>query len=264
MTDQRLITEPTGRVVGIDGCAGGWFAVWFDAETRRLQHELYEDVSAVFAEHGDADRLLVDIPIGLETASSRECDTLVRRRLGARGVSVFPAPCREVVEYHQREGGAATYDRANEIQREQLNAGISRQAWNITPKIAAMDDYLRSESPKVDVFESHPECCFAALNDGYPIAQPKSDERGRVARFGVLAAWTEGWESCYEAALDEYFRNAVARDDIVDAMVLAVAGRQSLQSVPAEPPVDERGLPMQIVIPAVEPAWAPYTDLADR
>lgn len=264
MTNQRLANEPAGRVVGVDGCAGGWVAVWSDSDQQGFKSSLYGDIAAVFESHRDAERLLVDIPIGLAASTARDCDRLARRRLGARGSSVFPAPCRAVVDYRQREGEAATYTRANEIQQAHLGAGISQQAWNITPKIAAMDGFLRDESPEVDVFESHPECCFATLNDGYPVAQPKADQRGRAARFGVLAAWAEGWQSCYETALDRYFRKAVARDDIVDALVLCVAGQQSLASMPTEPPEDERGLSMEIVAPAIEPAWQQYTTLAER
>jgi len=261
----QLSTEPTGRVVGVDGCAGGWFAVWADgSDGGELQHALYKDLRGLFAAHSEADRLLVDIPIGFESSAARECDVLARQRLGSRGVSVFPAPCRAVVEYRQRESKPATYERANEIQREHLDAGISQQAWNITDKIAAMDRYLREESPAVDVFESHPELCFAQLNSGYPIVHPKSSETGRAARFAVLDEWTDDWESIYKDACEEYYFNQVARDDIVDALVLCVAGQQSLASVPTEPPVDERGLPMRIAAPAVEPAWQAYTDLAER
>lgn len=265
MTDhQRVAAEPSGRVVGVDGCAGGWVAVWSDSDRQGFTSRLYADSRSLFAAHTDAERLLVDIPIGLAASSARECDRIARRRLGTRGSSVFPAPCRAVVEYRKREGEAATYEQANSIQREQLGAGISRQAWNITSKIAAIDTHLQDELQAVDVYESHPELCFAALNDGYPIAQPKSSQQGRAARFGVLAEWANGWQSCYETALDEQYRKDVARDDIVDALVLCVAGQQSLASVPADPPVDECGLPMGIVAPDREPVWAQYTGLAER
>jgi len=261
----RLDTEPEGRVVGVDGCAGGWFAVWTDGGSgASLQHGLYNSVDDLLAAHGAADRLLVDIPIGLASAESRECDRLARKRLGARGSSVFPAPCRPVVEYRQQAGEAASYDRANEIQREHLGSGISRQSWNITDKIAAVDRSLREKSLAVDVIESHPELCFARLNRGYPIAHPKSGETGRAARFAVLDTVLDDWQLTYKSACEEYYRKQVARDDIVDALVLCAAGRRPLASVPAEPPVDERGLPMRIVAPDIDPAWRSYTDLAER
>jgi len=255
-------TEPTGRVVGVDGCAGGWFAVWADSDG--LHHDRYKTVCDLFAAHGDADRLLVDIPIGFESSTARECDRLARQRLGSRGVSVFPTPCRAVVEYRQQAGEAASYARANRLQREHLDAGISQQAWNITGEIAAIDRYLREESPPVDVYESHPELCFTVLNRGYPIAHPKSGETGRAARFAVLEEWTENWGAIYKDACEEYFFNQVARDDIVDALVLCAAGQQPLASVPAEPPVDARGQSMRIVVPDIDPAWTEYLDLAER
>ena len=263
MTDHTgLADKPTGRVVGVDGCAGGWFAVWTAGEG--LEYGLYDSVDDLLAAHSEANRLLVDVPIGLASSTSRDCDRLTRQQLGVRGVSVFPAPCRPVVEYRQQAGEAASYDRANRLQREQIDSGISQQAWNITDKIAAMDRYLRAESPAVDVVESHPELCFTRLNRGYPIAHPKSSETGRAARFAVLDTVLDGWQSIYNGACEEYYFNQVARDDIVDALVLCAAAQQPLASLPAEPPEDERGLPMRIVAPDVDPAWSGYVDLAER
>ncbi len=251
--------EPTGRVVGLDGCAGGWFAVWTGPETAGLDHELYDKLEEVFTAHGDADRLLVDIPIGVTNNGPRACDKEARKLLGIRGVSVFPAPSRAVVEYSQQTDDPS-YERASELQTEYLDSGISRQAWNITDKISKMDTYLRDadDSLSVDVVESHPECCFAALNDGYPIAHSKSSQTGRAARFAVLDGELDGWEACYKTACEEYYYNQVARDDIIDAMVLVAAGRRSLKSIPETPPDDDKDLPMQIVVPAGQPVWDEY------
>ncbi len=263
-------TQPADYVVGLDGCAGGWFAVW--TADRGLEHDCYTDLSAVFADHAAADRLLVDIPIGLAADGSRRCDDAVRRRLGARGRSVFPTPCRSVVSYRQTAGDDARYDRANELQRKRIGAGLSKQAWNITDKIADMDRVLRSHSPSVAVYESHPEYCFARLNDGYAIAHPKSTARGRAARFGVLDRAfgaadqqpTLDWQRCYTESLAAYYRKTVARDDVLDALALVAAGRQPLSSVPSEPPRDRRGLPMRIVGPASDPSWEGFRALAER
>ncbi|MFW6321250.1 MAG: hypothetical protein ACOC0Z_05315, partial [Halohasta sp.] len=60
------------------------------------------------------------------------------------------------------------------------------------------------------------------------------------------------------------YRKQVARDDIVDALVLCAAARQPLASLPAEPPVDARGLPMRIVTPDIDPAWTDHIGLAER
>jgi len=255
-----MATHPTD-VVGVDGCAGGWLAVSLTADSD-LDKACYETFSAVVDAHATADRILVDMPIGLPDEEPRECDTAARDRLGARGRSVFPVPCRAVVNY-ARETDDASYDRASEIQRDNLRRGLSKQAWNITPKIAAVDTVLR-ERAAVDIRESHPECCFAALNDGYPVAQPKASATGRAARFGVLDGELDGWRTCYEAALDDYYRNTVARDDIIDALALVAAGRHPLTSLPADPPTDAAGLPMEIAVPDIEPPWEQFVGLAER
>jgi len=257
-----MATQPA-NVVGVDGCAGGWFAVQSTA-AGTLDSDRYETFAAIVDAHATADRILVDIPIGLPESDPRECDSLARERLGARGRSVFPVPCRAVVEYADEAGDDDSYDRANEIQRDHLDRGLSKQAWNITPKIAEVDRLLREDSPAVEIAESHPECCFAALNDWYPVAQPKATAAGRAARFGVLDDSLDGWRDCYETALDDYYRKHVARDDIVDALALVAAGRQPLTSLPAEPPRDTAGLPMQIVVPDREPTWQQHVSLAAR
>lgn len=229
-----------------------------------LHGDRYPSIEAVVDDHSGADTLLIDMPIGLPDNESRACDSAARGRLGARSSSVFPVPCRAVVEYRQREGGAADYEHANRLQREQLNAGLSKQAWNITPKIAAVDALLRERSPAVEIRESHPECCFAALNDWYPIAQPKSTTRGRAARFGVLENELDGWRGCYAAALDDHYRKSLARDDIIDALVLVAAGQYEHTSLPETPPTDAAGLPMQIVVPDIEPSWQQHLPVAKQ
>jgi len=254
----------TNSVVGVDGCAGGWFAVWTADGDKPLCSGRYESISAVVDDHAAADTFLLDMPIGLPDSEPRACDSAARQRLGARSSSIFPVPCRAVVDYAQRAGDTAAYDHANTLQRERLGSGLSKQAWNITPKIAAVDTVLRERSSSVDIRESHPECCFAALNDWYPIAQPKSTTSGRAARFGVLDDELDGWRDCYQTALDEHYRKHLARDDIIDALVLVAAGQHTLTSLPAEPPTDGAGLPMEIVVPAGDPSWHEYLSIAEQ
>ncbi|MFC7042416.1 DUF429 domain-containing protein [Halonotius sp. GCM10025705] len=254
----------TGSVVGVDGCAGGWIAVWTTDGGETLHSGRYWSIEAVVDDHAAADTFLIDMPIGLPDSEPRACDSVARQRLGARSSSVFPVPCRAVVDYVQREGDAAEYDHANTLQRERLGSGLSKQAWNITPKIAAVDTVLREAHPTPDIRESHPECCFAALNDWYPIAQPKSTASGRAARFGVLDSELDGWRDCYETALDEHYRKHLARDDIIDALVLVAAGQHALTSLPPEPPTDEAGLPMEIVVPDVDPSWHQHLSVAEQ
>jgi predicted RNase H-like nuclease len=57
-------------------------------------------------------------------------------------------------------------------------------------------------------------------------------------------------EMIVELALGRFKRKDLARDDILDAIVLAVSAKysvKSIQTVPADPPRDKKGLPMEIV-----------------
>ncbi len=90
------------RVIGVDGCRGGWLCTALDgAGGAPPEWWVAADFAGVVEHARDADLILVDIPIGLlEGGSSpREPDVLARRMLGGRRASsVFSAPVRPVLE----------------------------------------------------------------------------------------------------------------------------------------------------------------------
>jgi predicted RNase H-like nuclease len=236
--------------VGVDGCAGGWFAVEYGGSPDGgVDCGLYDDFSAVVDGVPDADRLLVDMPIGLPETSRRACDVAARGRLGSRASTVFFAPCRAVLD-------AESHAAASERNRARTGYGLSIQAWHLVPKIREVDEALRS-SPRVEerVFEAHPELCFAALGDG-PVEAPKSTAAGQRARIDRLRESLPTAEEQYNAALDTFYRKDVGRDDILDALVLALAGSRPLGRLPdvddAEVPRDAVGLPMEIRFPRTD------------
>lgn len=235
------------RFVGVDGCSGGWFAVEIesDAPENTVDHGVYTEFAAVLDAHADAERLLVDIPIGLPDAGRRDCDVAARQRLGSRASTVFFAPCRAVLD-------AADHGTASAINRERTGYGLSIQAWHLVPRIRAVDAVLRSSSAEGCVHEAHPELCFAALGDG-PVSEPKSTAVGRSERLDRLRPVLPDVDGVYEACLDAYYRKDVARDDVLDALVLAVSASRPLARVPdvesGAVPRDGVGLPMEIRYP---------------
>jgi predicted RNase H-like nuclease len=235
--------------VGVDGCSGGWFAVAFEPEPtpRAVDHGLFADFEAVLADRPDAERVLVDMPIGLPDADRRACDLAARERLGGRASTVFFAPCRAVLD-------ATDHGTASAVNRERTGYGLSIQAWHLVPRIREVDGVLRSSARARDrVSEAHPELCFAALGDG-PVAESKSTAAGRTARLDRLRAVWPNAATTYEACLDAFRRRDVGRDDVLDAMVLAVGGSRPLARVPDVPadavPRDAVGLPMEIRFPS--------------
>jgi predicted RNase H-like nuclease len=234
--------------VGVDGCSGGWLAVDYDPDTGGVDHGLYETFTTIVDDHAGADRLLVDMPVGLPETGRRRCDEAARERLGSRASTVFFAPCRAVLY-------APDHETASALNREHTGYGLSIQAWHLVPKIREVDDVLRaSAEARATVAEAHPELCFAAFGEG-PVAEPKATPAGRRERLDRLAPLVSDVDGVYESCLEAYLRKEVKRDDVLDAMVLALSASRPLTRVPAvadeEVPRDAKGLPMEIRCPEI-------------
>lgn len=216
-------------VVGADACPAGWFAtVLEDGHAHTDQRQTFE---ALYDTYETADRILVDIPIGLPTDERRRCDVDARDLLGCRGNSVFYPPSEKAIEYDD-------YATANKRHRDSTDNGLSQQAFHIRKKIREVRDSAGEQYDET-VRESHPELCFAALNK-QPIAYPKSSDRGKRFRMELLSEELNSAPELYRDAREEYLLKEVRRDDILDAMVLAVAAQnENLSTVPSDPAAGE-------------------------
>src|SRR5262245_9293744 len=112
------------RVVGVDGCRGGWIAAALEPERGRWTALVLPDFAALLAAFPDAAAIAVDIPIGLPADGPRACDRLARARLGPRRSSVFPAPSRALLALTV----GCDYPSANRRCRDLLDHGIGAQA----------------------------------------------------------------------------------------------------------------------------------------
>ncbi len=241
------------RYVGVDGCRAGWFFVCLGPQDD-IAFGVAETIAQVVEKFTDAAAILVDIPIGLpwDLTPHRECDRQARRVLSPlRHNAVFSPPCREVLT-------ASTYSDAQKINREVLGRGLTRQAWHITPGIKDVDEFLRSHPEAVGrLRESHPEVCFRALSGGSAMVHSKKKSAGFEERMAILGRYNKLASGLVKAAQDRYAAKAVARDDIVDALALAVTGQFSggkLKTIPDPTQKDENGLPMEIVHLSIENA----------
>lgn len=235
--------------VGVDGCRAGWFAIGLDAADH-WQVDIFPDVSSLWDHHRQASLILIDIPIGLKTDGSaeRRCDPIVRKLLGPRRSSVFPAPCRGAIY-------ASSYQEACDINQRLTGKRLSVENWHIIPKIRQMDCFLSENTAARDqVREIHPEFCFWGLA-GQPMQHAKKRTEGLAERAALLQSIYPRTTDIIDYALSTYRRKDVARDDILDALAAAVTGLQggqALASIPQEPEFDERGLRMEMV-------YCPYT-----
>ncbi len=236
--------------LGIDGCRVGWFVLKLGTNNG-CEFFTCSDISSAVHEISNSCLTLIDIPIGLvdEQPFERTCDLEARRLLkGGRASSVFQVPCRAAVY-------SGTYDQANSENRQRTGRGISKQSWFIAPKIREVDRLLQDHDQyRGRIRESHPELCFRALNGGVIMMHSKKTREGRQERLAVLKPYLPQSEALFLAASQQFPRKALALDDILDAMVLAVSSRLSggqPLTLPERPPFDANQLPMEIVYPSI-------------
>lgn len=232
------------KTLGLEGCRAGWIAISLDEEGAGYWLlESHDELEEYFRGY---DRVFVDIPIGMtEDRFTRECDAELRRVLGEQyASSIFTPPIRPALN-------APTYAEASMISYEATDKKVTIQAWNIAPYIRAVDNLLqREESFRDKVFESHPELLFQILNGGNSILQMKETKKGLRHRLGLLKDQSPYADDFFRDIKEEYRRNQVDEDDIVDAMSLALFARRSmegeLKTLPEDPPEDSTGLTMAI------------------
>ncbi len=208
-------------VAGLDGCRAGWVLATVrcaptDAPSPRIEIRVIEGLETVADElaSGRLSAAGIDIPIGLPPGGPRACDVAARRMLGPRRSAVFPAPARAVLP-------AAGYEDACARSRVASGKAISKQLYNILPKIREVDRLLvRGLRLRAHLFEMCPELSFAVLK-GEAMRHAKRTGEGRAERLAAL-------RSVFGDVAELVARPpaGAARDDVLDALVGAwTAGR---------------------------------------
>jgi predicted RNase H-like nuclease len=231
----------------VDGCPGGWIVVLAgmaaDAEQPvQMIGRLCTAFAAVLALPERPVSIAVDMPIGLldrATPGGRICDREARALLGRpRASSVFSPPTRNAL-------AARCYGEVAALN----GAGMSKEAFNILPKIREVDTLLDSAWQDTLV-EAHPELAFLGFA-GRPMQHNKRTPAGRRERMKLLRQILG--KVCVDPAhvRAEHGLSRVGVDDVLDACALAIVAarrwREAAQRLPARnPPRDAKGLRMEI------------------
>lgn len=236
------------QFIGVDSCKKGWFVVALNVSLN-WEVGVFEDFSKVVAKYSSFDNLLIDIPIGIPTRGNRACDVETRKKLGRRGTSVFTVPCRKAVY-------SPSYGEACRINLETNGKKLSKQTWNIVPKIKQLEKFLVSNTYYLNkIRESHPEICFWALAGKRPMENSKKTDYGIIERLELMKKIFPKAEILFKHSKQKFKRSEVSKDDIVDAMILCLSASNltgHLLSFPEMPPQDEFGIEMEIVYPSVK------------
>ena len=230
------------KFIGVDGCKIGWISICYASE----EILLFENLKELFSYYQDDFQVFIDMPIGLASAENefRNCEKEARKLLPPKKKSsVFPVPCRESLE-------EKTYEETSETNRKILGCGISKQTWFIMPKIKEVDSLLiENRSLRSKLKESHPEISFQFLNSEIPLKHSKKTKEGTAERLEILMKYDQRSSKIYNKALQDYKRKEVAKDDILDAMCLAITAQLSVKAghrIPPDPVLDEFGIEMAI------------------
>jgi predicted RNase H-like nuclease len=236
-------------LAGVDGCAGGWIAAFVRPSSGEVVLGMFAPFADVLAAAQRPAIVAVDMPIGLPERAGyggRKAETLVRPLLGQRQSSVFSVPSRAAIEADDYRTACTAALATSDPPRK-----VSKQLFNIAPKIREVDAVLRADSLLIShVFEVHPELAFWRLNGERALTEPKKVksrcyEPGLALRRALLIA----------AGLPESIVNMIppkgaGPDDLLDALACAAIARRihagSAQPFPDPPDRDATGLPMAI------------------
>lgn len=243
-------------VCGVDGCRAGWIAVFRavadDAGVMPapplIRIAVAADLAAIFCAPEAPVAIAIDMPIGLPAQigkGGRGPEQAVRGLLGARQSSVFAIPARPAVM-------ATTY--AECCQLALATSGpprkVSKQAFNLFPKIRALDAALRAAPEEAArTLESHPELVFRRLA-GRPLAEPKKikgkiNPAGMAERRALLAG-----AGLSAALLAHPVPRGAGADDLMDAIAVSLTAERFARGqavpYPAEFARDEAGLAIAI------------------
>ncbi|PSP85649.1 DUF429 domain-containing protein [Halobacteriales archaeon QS_1_68_17] len=237
--------------VGVHWAGDGWVAVAFD-RTAFDHAAVFDGVGGAWHRYEEtAERLLVDVPIGLveEGDRTRRCDDMARELLGDRGSAVVRPPVRAATRRRR-------YPAAKRVSERKGGTDLSRAAFELSDGIAPVDELLQNvPEARPVVAGSHPAVCFRAFA-GEPLAHDRDRAAGYAERMRALATFDRDAPPAVQAAAEATAGHAVTVADVLDATALAYTARPgpgSLRSLPPDPPTDPEGLPMRIVYRAEQP-----------
>jgi len=237
--------------VGVAYSDGSWLAVEFTAggyETTTV----FDGIGDCWAHYDEEVTLmLVGVPVGLVESGDpvRQCDELARSVLGPRASALQDPPVREATRKRR-------YSTANRVHKRKAGTQLSEAAFELSDGIAMCDELLQEVPEAAAVVRAtHPELCFRAFA-GQPLEHDETTAAGYAERMRTLARHDRDAPPVIQKVAEATDGHEVSVATVLDAVVLAYTaqpGDGTLRSLPADPPTDASGLPMELVYRADAP-----------
>jgi predicted RNase H-like nuclease len=129
-------SDTKNSFVGVDGCKYGYVAV--NITDNDFDINVFKNIEEICGKYSDSNTILIDMPIGLpENIYDIRPETEGRKILSSRSSCIFTVPCRQAVYEDD-------YCKANEINRDVLGKGLSKQSFSICRKIKEIDEFLNN------------------------------------------------------------------------------------------------------------------------
>ena len=217
------------NIIGMDGCSAGWFTTKI-ADKQSLIFNIIEDLNDDYLKKSNLSHIGIDIPLYLSKTGKRRAEIEARFLLKKRACTIFSPPTFNVLR-------AKNYIDACEINFKECGNRISKQSWNLFPKIKEAQKFLENNLIcQVGIFEVHPELSFMAMNDMKVIEFGKKTNDGFKMRYLLLKKFFPKFN--FEEVRAKFKKKDVADDDILDAVAVLWSTQKIIDKIVSFVPKD--------------------------
>jgi len=196
-------------VIGIDGCRAGWITAKI-LDNQLISFQIIENLNDDYLKQSNLTHIGIDIPLQLSHTGKRPAEIEARGLLKKRACTIFSPPTLNALR-------AKNYIEACEVNFKECGKRISKQSWNLFPKIKESHKFLENNLiSKLEVFEIHPELSFMAMNDMNLIEASKKTSIGKEIRIKLIQKYFPNFS--FESVRNKYKKNQVLDDDILDSI----------------------------------------------
>ena len=224
-------------VIGIDGCRAGWITAKI-LDNQLISFQIIENLNDDYLKQSNLTHIGIDIPLQLSHTGKRLAEIEARGLLKKRACTIFSPPTLNALR-------AKNYIDACEVNFKECGKRISKQSWNLFPKIKEAHKFLENNSiSKLEVFEVHPELSFMAMNDMNLIEASKKTETGKEIRIKLIQKFFPNFS--FESVRNQYKKNQVLDDDILDSISVLWSTQRIVDNIAQFVPKDPEKINMRI------------------
>ena len=224
-------------VIGIDGCRAGWITTQV-LDNQLISFHIIKNLNDDYLKQSNLSHIGIDIPLQLSYTGKRLAEIEARVLLKKRACTIFSPPTLNALR-------AKNYIDACEINFKECGKRISKQSWNLFPKIKEAHKFLENNLiSKLEVFEIHPELSFMAMNDMNLIEASKKTNIGKEIRIKLIQKYFPNFS--FESVRNKYKKNQALDDDILDSVSVLWSTQRIVDNIAQFVPKDPEKINMRI------------------